>query len=144
MEQKNIGKLIQTLRKEKRLTQQEFGDLLGVSSKTVSKWECGNGLPDITFLKKISNVLGITVEELLDGKIQNIEKEIVKENNIKKILILSMILIISIILIIGIISLLEKNLTKEASKDECTVIRTYYIDNIGKSQDENYLYITIH
>ena len=52
MEQKKIGKIISTIRKEKELTQQQLGDILGVSSKTISKWETGNGLPDITILKK--------------------------------------------------------------------------------------------
>lgn len=42
--EKNIGKFISKLRKEKNLTQEELGDILGVSSKTISKWECGLSL----------------------------------------------------------------------------------------------------
>ena len=140
MEQNNPGKLISKLRKEKGFTQQELGDLLGVSSKTISKWECGNGLPDIIFLKRISEILGITIEELLDGKIKNKEKSTKTIINKKIFLIL---LLIPIIIIITIL-LTNNNNNNNEKEDNCTVIRTYYIDNIGRSNDENYLYITIH
>ena len=61
MEQNKIGKLIQNLRREKKLTQQELADKLGVSPKTISKWETGNGLPDISLLKKVSEIFNITI-----------------------------------------------------------------------------------
>lgn len=147
MEQKKIGQIISTKRKEKNLTQQELADILGVSPKTISKWETGNGLPDITFLKKISEILEITIEELLDGKIK--EKEPKEDtsttpNKIKNIYLIFILLIgIIFILIIALIINIKPDQTKKL-KDNCTVIRTYYIDNIGKSNDENYLYITIH
>ena len=56
MEQNKVGKLIQKMRQEQKLTQQELGDKLGVSPKTISKWETGGGLPDIGFLKRISEI----------------------------------------------------------------------------------------
>lgn len=140
MEQYNTGKLISKLRKEKGLTQQELGTLLGVSPKTISKWECNNGLPDIIFLKEISKVLGITIEELLNGK-TNPKEEQITSNKPKRIDLI-IILILFLLIVFFVVSL--KNKDKELLKDNCTVIRTYYIDNIGKSNDENYLYITIH
>lgn len=68
MNQVKIGQFIQMLRKEKKLTQKQVADCLGVSDKTVSKWETGNGMPDLCFLKPLSDFLGITVNELLLGE----------------------------------------------------------------------------
>lgn len=51
MDQKKIGNFIAKLRKEKGMTQRELADILCVSDKTVSKWECGNSLPEITLLE---------------------------------------------------------------------------------------------
>lgn len=56
------------LRKEKGITQSDLGDAIGVSNKTVSKWENGSFLPDVTMLKTIADYYGITTDELLNGK----------------------------------------------------------------------------
>ena len=145
MDQKKIGNLISNKRKEKNLTQQQLGNLLGVSSKTISKWETGTGLPDITFLKEISKNLDITIDELLDGKVKDNNKEIIEQKVKKQKINIIFVLLIGIIFILIIILITnKKDNLQELPKDICTVIRTYYIDNIGKSNDENYLYITIH
>lgn len=68
MNQVKIGKFIQGLRKEKKMTQLELADKLNISDKTVSKWETGNGMPDLVFLKPLSEILGITINELLSGE----------------------------------------------------------------------------
>lgn len=62
-----IGELILRLRKENNLTQKDLANLLNISDKTVSKWECNAGLPDITFLSKIADVFNISVDNLLYG-----------------------------------------------------------------------------
>ena len=69
MNQEKIGKLIKKLRKDKGLTQQDLADLLNLSPKTISKWECGKGCPDIGILNELSNILGISVTELLNGEV---------------------------------------------------------------------------
>lgn len=135
MEEKSIGKFIKKQRKEKNLSQKDLGDILGVSSKTISKWECGNGMPDITLLHKLSKSLDINVEELLTCKKQ---EHIPKNKKTYLIIFLSLIMIFILVIIINKISKTIKN------DNICTIIRTYYIDSIGKSNDENYLYITIH
>ena len=140
MEIVKVGKLIQKLRKEQKLTQQELGDKLGVSPKTVSKWETGGGLPDISFLKRLSEIFNITIEELLEGNLNQKEKTNVKRSK-KIIFIISIILII--ILLITFLIIKNKN-NKIEDTNNCIVIRTYYIDNIGRSNDDNYLYITVH
>lgn len=63
-----IGAFILKYRKEHRLTQGEFGELLGVSAFAVSKWERELCYPDIFLLTDISNLIGISIDELL-GKV---------------------------------------------------------------------------
>ena len=66
------GNTIKRLREGRHLTQAELGDRIGVSSKTVSKWETGKGLPDISLLQPLSQALGVSVIELMNGEqIQN-------------------------------------------------------------------------
>ena len=68
MEQQKIGKFIHDLRKEKELTQKQLADLVGVSDKTISKWETGRGIPDTAIMNELCMVLGISVNELLSGE----------------------------------------------------------------------------
>ena len=63
-----IGKRIALLRKEKGLTQEELASHMGVSPQAVSKWENDQTCPDISALPKLSKLLGVTVDELLEGK----------------------------------------------------------------------------
>lgn len=68
MDQVKIGKFIQQMRKEHRLTQLQLAEALHISNKTVSKWETGNGLPDISLMMPLCDTLGISVNELLSGE----------------------------------------------------------------------------
>ena len=63
-----IGNRIAKFRKEKNMTQEELANLLGVSSQAVSKWENDASCPDISLLPQLCEVLGITADELLTGK----------------------------------------------------------------------------
>ena len=64
----DIGKFIQDIRKEKGLTQKELAELIGVSDKTISKWENGNSSPDTSMLMSLSAALEVTVNELLSAE----------------------------------------------------------------------------
>lgn len=68
MDKEQFGKFVLELRKEKGLTQKELADKLYVSDKTVSKWECGKGMPDISMLVPLGEMLGVSVTELLECK----------------------------------------------------------------------------
>lgn len=68
MDQIKIGKFIATLRKEKGLTQEQLGDKLGVTNKTVSRWENGNYMPDVEMLSLLSKEFGVTINELIIGE----------------------------------------------------------------------------
>lgn len=78
MDNVKIGEFIKNLRKEKNLTQGELAEKLSVSPKTISKWECGMGAPDVSIMMDLCKELGITVNELLCG--EKIEKENYMEN----------------------------------------------------------------
>ena len=62
------GGAIKALREARNLTQAELADKIGVSSKTVSKWETAKGLPDITLLQPLAAALGVSVIELMNGE----------------------------------------------------------------------------
>lgn len=100
MDCKKIGEYIQLKRKAIGITQQDLGDKLGVTSKAVSKWECGVALPDVSLFKDLSEVLNIEIEELLNGE-DNKEIPVDKKKNLAIIILSSitfLLLIISILL----------------------------------------------
>lgn len=66
---KDMGQFMQEMRKKKGLTQKELAELIGVSDKTISKWETGKGTPDTSMLVPISEAFNITVNELLSGEL---------------------------------------------------------------------------
>ena len=68
MDQIKTGKFIAGLRREKGITQEELGSRLGVTNKTVSRWENGNYMPDVETLRLLSKEFGVSMEELLDGE----------------------------------------------------------------------------
>jgi transcriptional regulator with XRE-family HTH domain len=68
MNQAQIGEFIAAMRKEKNLTQVELGDLLGVTNKTISRWENGNYMPDISIMQQMCSIFDIGINELISGK----------------------------------------------------------------------------
>ena len=62
------GAVIQKLREKKKITQEELADMIHVSGKAVSKWETGQGFPDISLLEPLAKALDISVIELLSGE----------------------------------------------------------------------------
>ena len=62
------GTTIKQLREARKLTQAQLADIIGVSSKTVSKWETAKGLPDISLLQPLAQALGISLIELMNGQ----------------------------------------------------------------------------
>ena len=68
MDQEKIGKFICAVRKQQGMTQEQLGEHLGVTNKTVSRWETGKYMPDIDKLQELSAILGISINELLAGE----------------------------------------------------------------------------
>lgn len=86
MNQVKIGKFIAQQRKAKNYTQKQLAEKLMISDKTISKWECGKGFPEVSLLLPLCNELEITVNELLSGEIlPEQEYKMKAEENIMKL-----------------------------------------------------------
>ena len=82
MDCEKVGNLIFRLRKEKGLTQKQLADMMNISAKTVSKWECGMGCPDVSLLGELSSALNVNIEKILEG---NLEMNSEENGNMKKV-----------------------------------------------------------
>ena len=82
MDQVKTGVLIKQFRISCGLTQKQLAESLNVSDKAVSKWECGNGCPDVSLLSELSEIFGTDVQTLLSGRIDKNESE---KGNMKKL-----------------------------------------------------------
>lgn len=121
MNQEKIGKFIAECRQEKKITQEELANKIGVTDKAISKWENGRCLPDISLFKPLCNALDISVNELLNGEKNNQKnKEDIcieymdyaqKKNKKKLVRIITMFSIILLLLLMS----------------------TYFLNNYGKT-----------
>ena len=68
MDMKQIGNFLAALRKEQGITQEKLGEILGVTNKTVSRWENGNYLPPVEMLQALSTYYGVSINEILSGE----------------------------------------------------------------------------
>ena len=128
MNQEKIGKFIAKLRKQKKLTQEQLAEKLGITKNAVSKWERGLGLMDLSLLKPLSHILEVSVTEILNGEkiyeeidlkseeilidtldysVKEIEK--VKKNKFIIILLTIVITILSIVILDTIQAIVFKN-----------------------------------
>lgn len=71
MDPKKMGAFLKQLRNEKRITQEQLAEILGVSGRTVSRWETGANLPDLSVLVRISEYYNVQLEEILNGERKN-------------------------------------------------------------------------
>jgi len=78
-----VGKLILQLRTEKGLTQKQVADQLNISNKTISKWECGLGCPDVSLWEELANVLGADILKLLQGELSPNQPDVGKMDRIQ-------------------------------------------------------------
>ncbi|MBR5417420.1 MAG: helix-turn-helix transcriptional regulator [Clostridiales bacterium] len=79
MDKERTGQLITELRKEKGLTQKQLAEALNVTDKAVSKWERGLSFPDISMLEPISQILDISIMELLAGERKSADEPLTRE-----------------------------------------------------------------
>ncbi len=87
MDMVKMGSFLAELRKEHEMTQAELGEKLGVTNKTVSRWETGNYMPPVEMLEELSSLYGLTINELLEGrKLSTEEYKEAAETNIKETL----------------------------------------------------------
>lgn len=108
MNQERIGKFISERRKDLKLKQKDLADKLHISEKTISKWECGKGLPEVSLMQPLCKELNITVNELLNGESDNKEEKAIveyvkyeKKKSNKKVAIITVIAILLITFILS-------------------------------------------
>lgn len=84
MDMLKMGSFLAELRKEHKLTQAELGEKIGVTNKTISRWETGNYMPPVEMLEALSDLYGLTINELLSGRrLTTEEYKEVAESNIR-------------------------------------------------------------
>ena len=90
MDINKIGEFLKSLRKSKGYTQQDVADALYVTQKTVSRWENGEGIPDVNILTSVADFYGITVDELLKGEKSNkeISQSSIRQSNKNRVKLL--------------------------------------------------------
>ena len=87
MDTKMIGSFLKELRKENNMTQEQLGERIGVTNKTVSRWETGNYMPPVESLILLSDIYGISINEILAGKrVEMDELKQVADENMTKVL----------------------------------------------------------
>lgn len=74
MNQEKIGKFISECRKTKKMTQSELAEKLGVTDKSVSNWENGRNMPDLSLFKPLCDILEISINDLISGEVVDLEK----------------------------------------------------------------------
>ena len=81
MDQTKVGAFLKDLRKEKEITQEQLAEELGVSGRTISRWETGKNMPDISLLVEIAEFFDVSIPEIIKGerKSENMKNEEVKE-----------------------------------------------------------------
>ncbi len=84
MDQQKIGNFLRELRREKGITQENLAEEMNVSNRTVSRWETGNNMPDLSVLVELADFYDVDIRELIDGerKSESMDKEI-KESMLK-------------------------------------------------------------
>ena len=88
MEKKTLGMMISSLRKEKEMTQLQLAEKMNITDKAVSKWERDLSCPDINSISKLAEVLGTTVDELMQAKKQAVPQSMVEKIKKMRTLIL--------------------------------------------------------
>ena len=78
MDQKKIGAFLKALRQEKEMTQEQLAEQLGVSNRTISRWETGSNMPDISLLVEIAEFYEVSISALIHGerKSENMNEEV--------------------------------------------------------------------
>ncbi|MGN1189468.1 MAG: helix-turn-helix domain-containing protein [Candidatus Ornithospirochaeta sp.] len=81
MDQIKVGRIIRTLRKDKKMTQLQLSEMLCVTDRAVSKWERGLGCPDVSLLSKLSEIFSVDIRSILEG---DMEENDISSGNMKR------------------------------------------------------------
>ena len=154
MNQEKIGKFIAKKRKEKNLTQTQFAEKLGVSDRSVSNWENGKNMPDMSLFPIISKELNITINDLMSGEIvekkeyqqkfeeniiYTIDKKVKKENRLLKIILQTLFIIFFVLVMFVSI----ESIYMKSNVNSYPLIQKNYYDDIHVN-DNQYFERTIY
>lgn len=170
MDQIKIGALLKELRKERKLTQEEIAGKFGVSQRSVSRWENGNTMPDISILIELADFYDVDLREILKGerKAENMDADLKEtlemvsdytneeKKEIARSLIVKTVVTVLAFVLLGIIILLrlESNFWWNQTAELCLILGiTYQVFNIfellqltgkaGRKNEGKYIAITI-
>jgi len=146
----NLGKKLINLRKQEKMTQEKFAELIGVTRQTISNWELNTTRPDLTQIEKISKLFHVSIDELLDNDVQNIlvekvnktEKIVNKNTKTIKVLVITIyfILLLSSIAIIVYYST-KKDYTESYQTE--IICDTNYLDEISNEKVKEKIKISL-
>ena len=157
MNQEKIGKFIAELRKEKKMTQIDLANKLGITDRAISKWENGRGLPDLSLLTPLCEKLGVSINELLSGSRldkkdyqEKLEENIIntidytdkKIKKTKKIFIIILSVIIAFIVLFMLMYGIDINRMKNNKPVIFSTWGYSYVPSIDLKEDEIELAIT--
>ena len=132
MSNKNIGEMISSLRKEKGMTQNDLAEKMNVTDKAVSKWERNLSYPDVNSIPKLAEILGTTVEELLNAQSK---KENNKINEIVNIVLIGIGLAMGICIIVtSILNQIDTNNAMIMLGIGMSCLATYLLKNKDNKQ----------
>ncbi len=85
MDQRKVGRFLKELRKEKSVTQEQLAEILGVSNRSISRWENGATMPDFDLLFLIAEYFEVEIGEILNGERKEIDMDIQTEETLRKV-----------------------------------------------------------
>lgn len=85
MDQKKIGGFLKELRKEKNITQEQFAEIMGVTGRSVSRWETGANMPDLDLLIQIADFYEVELKDILDGERKHVQMNKEMEETVLKV-----------------------------------------------------------
>lgn len=136
MDQKKTGSFLRELRKEKQLTQEQLAERFGVTSRSVSRWETGSNMPDLSILVELADFYDVDIRDIIDGErkgenVNNEEKERLQlvadyAENEKNILLMRL----RIISIVGLVSLVAGLVMLVISRDNNLPVYDYLMGTL--------------
>lgn len=136
MDQKKTGSFLRELRKEKQLTQEQLAERFGVTNRSVSRWETGSNMPDLSILVELADFYDVDIRDIIDGErkgedVNNEEKERLQlvadyAENEKNILLMRL----RIISIVGLVSLVAGLVMLVISRDNNLPVYDYLMGTL--------------
>ena len=134
MEQEKFGKLIKEIRNKYHLTQKDLADKYNVTYQAVSKWENGKNLPDISLIREISRDFNVSIDDLIDGNLENRKK-----NNLVVYIVFGFISLLLLFTLFFFLNKKEDNLHSRPISTTCKDFNIYGIISYNANKSAIYI-----